>query len=91
MLSWSTEQTYNLFDTPENSYRNMRNIWKCLRKWSSILYACPQTFKEIKVGYEDPENDPPTAQNLDITAKAHELVSKQLSNDLQIDGGSTAH
>jgi hypothetical protein len=24
-------------------------------------------------------------------ATAHELVSKQLSNDLQIDGGSTAH
>jgi hypothetical protein len=42
-------------------------------------------FKEFKDGYEDPENDHSTAQNLDTTATAHELVSKQLSNDLQID------
>jgi hypothetical protein len=48
-------------------------------------------FKEFKDGYEDPENDPSTALNLDTTATAHEFVSKQLSNDLQIDGGSTAH
>jgi hypothetical protein len=48
-------------------------------------------FKEFKDGYEDPENDPSTAQNFDTTATAHKLVTKQLSNNVQIDGGSSAH
>lgn len=48
-------------------------------------------FKEFKDRYEDPDDDSSTAQNLETAATAHELVSKQLSNDLQIDGGSTAH
>ena len=48
-------------------------------------------FKEIKDGYEDPDDDPSTAQNLDTAATAHELVTKQLFSDLQIDAGSTAH
>jgi hypothetical protein len=59
-------------------------------KLSSILYACLQTFKEFKDGYVDPDDDPSTAHNPDTAATAHELVSKQLSNDLQIEGGSTA-
>jgi hypothetical protein len=48
-------------------------------------------FKEFEDGYEDPDDDPSTAQNLDTAATAHELVSKQLSDELKINGGSTAH
>ena len=48
-------------------------------------------FKKFKNGYEDPDDDPSTAQNLDTAITAPKMVSKQLSNDLQIDGGSTTH
>jgi hypothetical protein len=42
-------------------------------------------FKEFKAGYEDPDDDPSTAQNKDTAATIHKLVSKQISSDLKID------
>jgi hypothetical protein len=48
-------------------------------------------FKEFKNGYEDPDDDPSTAQNLDTATRGPKMVSKQLSNNLQMDGGSIAH
>jgi hypothetical protein len=73
-----------MFDTQENSYRNMQNE----------ALSCMHAFKGekgFKDGYKDLDNDPTTTRNLDTTATFHEIVSKQPSNDLKIDGCSTAH
>ena len=55
------------------------------------LVCMPSNFKRFRDGYQDLDDDPSTAQNLATAATAHELVSKQQSNDLKIDEGSSAH